>query len=372
MRRRNPLILLVLILIVAACGGDDKKQDAPPASTTGDAAWETGAATLDVERGRADVISAAQSQTVTPGAPVTVVEGDRITVSADGEATLTFFDGAQTRLTPGADVQVMLFRTAGESSQVELNVLVGQTISAVTRTLDASSSHTVRTPAATISVRGTEFVIAVRDAGLTQVTTVEGLVSVDAGGGSAEVPCGYGLKLAPGDAPGDLNVWGMAQVSVSAPLESMPDLPVVWVNAENGQRFYYRAGDMMALPLGSHDVIVESPGPYRVPGGVAFPEAAEPETPRDIAVSLGVVTLELLDDSGAPMHDAPMIVHLQQGDLAGETTVQPGDPILVGPGVWDVEVAMADQPEMVQHMEMTMGEGEAHTAQLHMRDFGGK
>ncbi len=313
------------------------------------------------------------SATVTPqdGDPQEVAQkdtalinlGDEIAISDDGEGLLTFFEGTETRLVAGTVITVDKLRAEEKTQQVSLTLSAGQAMNSVATMLDAESSFEISTPAATITVRGTNFIVFVRPNELTQVATLEGTVDVSAQDQTVELPPGYGVKVAPGEAPGTVNVWGQARVTVSAPEDvTAENLPVIFTNTDNKQVYRYRSEDLITVVVGPYEMTVNTPAPY-VQTGIEFPAMTEPGDPVEFDVALGALILNTDSETG------DVIVRFTQGDLSGETTVAPGDPILVAPGTWSVEVALASDPEQVQTFEITATAGETLTHDLAASDF---
>jgi hypothetical protein len=163
----------------------------------------------------------------------------------------------------------------------------------------------------------------------------------------------------PGEVPPKAVVWGLAQLQITAPEGvEVGQPPVTWTNPGNQQMFYYRADDLMTVPLGTYELLLNTPGPYLV-SDIAFPEGTPQGEIRDIPVALGAIALSVIDQAGNPVPDAGnLLVTLQQGDLSGEITVAPDTPFLVGPGTWQLEVAPESQPEQTQMVDITVGEGQ--------------
>jgi hypothetical protein len=324
--------------------------------------WQQAEATLLVTEGSATLSTGAQENTVSVGLAVSVRVGDRVTMAEDGEGVLTFFSGEQTFLSPQTVVELEQFETSGDSSQVELHMVLGQAFNTVEKTLDAESRHTITTSAATISVRGTQFIVFVRENDLTQVATADGEVEVSAQDTSAVVATGYGLMVESGKAPGEVRVWGQARINLKTPSGELAALPIVFTNTNNGFIFRYRAGAVGLVSLGTYEVLINSPGPFIVKD-IEFPQETTAGTIQEIPVNLSAIVLEVVDEAETPLVDAgPLRVRLTQGDLSGETLVTPGDPILVGPGTWQLEVAQEAQLDQIQTIEVTVAEGEQVTA----------
>lgn len=358
-KRRWVLITLVLISGIAADGRVGFRDDAQNENERLQAE-----ATLEISEGSATLLSGDEESTVAVGERVSVSVGDRITMASDGEGVLTFFSGEQTFLSPQTVVELTQFETSDDTSRVELHMLLGQVFSTVEKTLDAESSHTITTSAATISVRGTQFIVFVRENDFTQVVTVDGEVEVSAQARSTVVPAGYGLLVEPGKAPGEVRVWGQTRIDLTTPSGQPAALPVIFTNTKNGFTFRYRAGALGMVALGTYEVLINSTGPFVIKD-IEFPEDTKPGTIQEIPVKLSAILLEVVDEAGKPLVDTDLFhVRLTQGDLSGETIVMPGDPILVGPGTWQLEVAQEAQPDQIQNIEVTVAEGKQVTATI--------
>jgi hypothetical protein len=332
------------------------------------AAQGTEVATLTVTLGSATVTPVeGKVQELKTNDDAVVQVGDQIAVSEDGEALLTFFEGVETRIAPGSTVKVEQFETSDSGAQIGLSLVLGQTLNNVEGLADSSSSFEIDTPAASITVRGTRFAVFARESELTQVATLDGTVQVAAQGQTTDLPYGLGVKLMPGETPGQAAVWGLAKLQITAPDGvTVGQPPVTWTNTGNQQVFYYRADDLMTVPLSTYDLLLGTPGPYLV-SGIEFPVDTPQGEIRDIPVALGAIALSVVDHAGNPVPDAGnLLVTLHQGDLSGEITVAPDTPFLVGPGTWQLEVALESQPEQTQTVEITVGVGQIATGAVQM------
>ncbi len=116
--------------------------------------------------------------------------GTTIRTSAGARAVITLFEGSTVELEPASDITIEEATTRGGSTIVQLAQSLGRSWHVVTHLTTADSRYEVRTPAATASVRGTAFEVAVEDgpAGpTTTVTTTEGRVATADVGASSEV-----------------------------------------------------------------------------------------------------------------------------------------------------------------------------------------
>lgn len=116
--------------------------------------------------------------------------GSTVRTSSDARAVITLFEGSTIELEPASDITIEEATTRSSSTIVQLVQSVGRSWHVVTHLTTADSRYEVRTPAATASVRGTAFEVAVDD-GLsgssTTVTTTEGRVATADAAGSSEV-----------------------------------------------------------------------------------------------------------------------------------------------------------------------------------------
>ncbi len=337
------------------------------------AAWVAATGTLNVTAGEVTLTTGTESQTLAAGQRVDVRPGDRIEVSDDGEAVLTLFTGQQSRLARGTTATLAALEQSGERTNVRLEIAVGQAINSVQSLLGDGSNFEIDTPNATITVRGTEFLVAVRPDTLTQVASTEGTVTVTSGDKTVEIPYGYGVPVRP-DGMGDVKVWGLAKLALTLPEEvsGPPAMPVIFTNTTNGQVFYFHTTDLMTLPLGTHDLIINSPGPVRL-SDITFPEDTSPDDLATLPVTFSAAAIALVDDQGSPVEvDDRLLVTLKQGDLVGHAEAAPGEMLLVGPGDWDVTVALASAPQKTQHLKVTMQEGESATATVPLSGFAGR
>ena len=116
--------------------------------------------------------------------------GSTVRTSSDARAVITLFEGSTIELEPGSDITIEEATSRSSSTIVQLAQSVGRSWHVVTHLTTADSRYEVRTPAATASVRGTAFEVAVDDGLIgssTTVTTTEGRVATADPAGSSEV-----------------------------------------------------------------------------------------------------------------------------------------------------------------------------------------
>jgi len=116
--------------------------------------------------------------------------GSTVRTGADARAVITLFEGSTVELEPASDILIEEATLRSGSTIVQLAQSVGRSWHVVTHLTTADSRYEVRTPAATASVRGTAFEVAIDDAAgtpTTTVTTTEGRVATADAAASAEV-----------------------------------------------------------------------------------------------------------------------------------------------------------------------------------------
>jgi hypothetical protein len=116
--------------------------------------------------------------------------GSTVRTSSDARAVITLFEGSTVELEPASDITIEQAAMHGGSTIVQLAQSLGRSWHVVTHLATADSRYEVRTPAATASVRGTAFEVAVEDGAAgptTTVTTTEGRVATADAAASSEV-----------------------------------------------------------------------------------------------------------------------------------------------------------------------------------------
>jgi len=113
--------------------------------------------------------------------------GSTIRTAIDARAIITLFEGSTVELEPASDITIEEATMRGGSTIIELAQSLGRSWHVVTHLTTADSRYEVKTPAATASVRGTAFEVAVDDSSTTTVTTSEGRVATADAAATSEV-----------------------------------------------------------------------------------------------------------------------------------------------------------------------------------------
>lgn len=124
-----------------------------------------------------------------------IADGTRLKTGADGEATLKFADGSESRVRPKTQIVV---RPANKEAKSGLTLFFGRVWTSVVKRVSGEDAFEVRSANAVAGVRGTQFEVGVADDGATRVIVTRGAVGV--GGEKGEpvnVAAGYEVESSP-------------------------------------------------------------------------------------------------------------------------------------------------------------------------------
>ena len=153
------------------------------------------AAIIEVLEGSVEVQRVNTEQWIAIRLEAIVGVGDHIRTTSNGSARITFFaDGIETTLLPNSEMRINRFSGSSQAFDLNVAVLVGQTIQRITRALDVSSSYIVETPGMTLAARGTAFSVRVEDNGRSAAIVADGTVAAEAQEVTKEVPAAYGIR----------------------------------------------------------------------------------------------------------------------------------------------------------------------------------
>ena len=209
------------------------------------------AATLEVLTGTVEVRRANTVNWIAVNIEAIVGVGDTIRTDETGQARITFFsDGVETDILSNTEFTIDTF-TGGiaetDSFNLEVSVLIGQTVQRLGRVLDASSSYEVNTPGMTLAARGTEFAIRVEDTGRAGMLVTESTVSASANDVSSDVPAEFGIRSAV-----DEDLSDVVQASTFEELDSALDGCTVAVTTVDDVRLNVRISpDISAFRVGT-------------------------------------------------------------------------------------------------------------------------
>jgi hypothetical protein len=157
----------VTMLVISACAGSAPAE--PPQ------------ALLDIQSGKVEVLGFRQTEFVGAFTDQELHPGDRIRVAEDAQAAVIFFDGSIAMLESGADIVVEKLLGSRETGKTDIQFfqVAGNTMSRVSKIVDADSSYGVRTSSSVGLVRGTVFKVGIDETtGEAEWKSIEGTVGV--------------------------------------------------------------------------------------------------------------------------------------------------------------------------------------------------
>jgi len=183
MRLRFPLLLLSFLVLAIT-----------PALYAQEVSGEL-AATLEVLSPRVEVLRVNTVNWITVNLEAIVGVGDTIRTDSTGRARITFFaDGTDTEILPNTEYRITEFQSSGDSFDLSVDLIIGQTTQRLSRLLDANSTYEVNTPGMALAARGTEFTTRVLPSGRSAMLVSEGDIAAASEEDAAEVPAGFGVR----------------------------------------------------------------------------------------------------------------------------------------------------------------------------------
>jgi hypothetical protein len=162
---------------------------------------QAGGATLSLLQGQVQLQKRGQSDWVEVAQDVTVKAGDRIRTGEASYAVLSLMEGTTTQLSALTELTIRELQVApGQKVVIRLDLDLGEIWNRIAE-LPADSLHEVTTLAATVTCYGTEYGMAVDEAGTTWVRTQAGQAEVTAGGSTVSAGPGDTLLVELGQAP---------------------------------------------------------------------------------------------------------------------------------------------------------------------------
>ncbi|EHN66539.1 FecR family protein [Comamonas testosteroni] len=124
-------------------------------------------------------------------------EGDSLQVPANAFVSVRLADGSLVRVQSESDVELRQMRRKGRAGTLQsvIDLREGAIEAKVSRQTNGERRFEVRTPAASTSVRGTQFLVMSDDEGRTAAAVDEGSVAVQTGQPSALLRPGQGLSV---------------------------------------------------------------------------------------------------------------------------------------------------------------------------------
>ncbi|MDD5700857.1 MAG: InlB B-repeat-containing protein [Dehalococcoidales bacterium] len=159
--------------------------------------------TLNIGSGSVSVLMPGETEWQEISEGIILKESARLKTGAASRASIGFNDGSLVNLEKDTEMEIITAGSAKDGLSVTvLKQYSGRSSSQVTGLTGPDSKFVIETNAAVISVKGTEFITAIKPDGATNVSVIDGVVTVSAQGRNVDIKAGYQLTVAPGEAPG--------------------------------------------------------------------------------------------------------------------------------------------------------------------------
>jgi tetratricopeptide (TPR) repeat protein len=193
--KRDVRILAVCLALTPATATRVAGQQ-PPAAAPASPAGSQGK--IVAVQGRVEHAAAARREAWSPAAMLQpLFVDDRVRTLALSRAAILFLDETQVRLNAGAVLTVQAVKR-GTGAPTALDLIQGE---GWFRTKNPNSGLTIKTPAATAAIRGTEINVQITPDGESVLTVVEGAAAFTNDAGSVLATAGEEARARPGQAP---------------------------------------------------------------------------------------------------------------------------------------------------------------------------
>lgn len=194
-----------------------------------------GAAQIAAYSGTVEVQSAADGGWRSAADAGAISAGDEVRTGDNSSVVLSFPDESKTMMSPYTELSVVEMSLDEDQGDkvIILQQQSGRTQNYVQPLQTAGSRFEIRTPAATISVRGTSFTVDVDGNGATRVAVSEGRVQVAAQGVTITLNAGEGTVVESGRSPGV--VQAVPTVPLPPEMATLAPTPQPAPNEEPGQ-----------------------------------------------------------------------------------------------------------------------------------------
>jgi|GEM_PF-2846671 len=202
-RHSKIMIIATVAMLVAVIGGALILSGALRTLTSAPSSSQS-VCTLSITAGSTQVQMPGEKNWQVASNNTPLVEGNRLRTAASSRSIIKFVDGSRLIMDSETDVELKqaTFSEKGQT-RVLIKQNIGTTTSQVIKLNAADSAYEIQTPAALISVRGTQFITRVEADGTTLIRVSEGTVAVNSGGKEVLVKAGYEITIKPGELPGD-------------------------------------------------------------------------------------------------------------------------------------------------------------------------
>jgi hypothetical protein len=158
---------------------------------------------LSITEGDVSVMKAGTGNWIEAQVGMSLAVGDSIRTGDNSSAKITFFDGSTIELEAGTEIAIasLDISTDTGSTTITLEQTIGNTVSRVTKLLDAASRYEVETPTGVVAVRGSIMQVYVIEDGTTWAINLEGDIRATAQGVEVQIPEGRQCIISPGQPP---------------------------------------------------------------------------------------------------------------------------------------------------------------------------
>ncbi|MCX7845590.1 MAG: FecR family protein, partial [Dictyoglomaceae bacterium] len=123
--------------------------------------------------------------------------GDRIWVQANSYAVLTFSDKSTLKLSANTQLDIIELSKEEDKEKSIFKLWIGKVWATIERILKPGEKVEIQSPTAVAGVRGTSWVMDVREDGITFVNSLSGIVSLIAGGIEKSLKEGFKTVINP-------------------------------------------------------------------------------------------------------------------------------------------------------------------------------
>ena len=172
---------------------------------------------LEVISGTVSIQNPGEDKWQTITGEVNTPDSARIKTGSTARASLTCPDGSKIVLTSDTEIEILNAKYNDEagSAVTEIKQYSGKITSKVNEQLNTGSHFSIDTPAALVTVIGTEFTTEITPDSSTQISVIKGTVKVKANGKEVLVKAGYQLTVEMGASPGE-------PIPISSPEKTNP------------------------------------------------------------------------------------------------------------------------------------------------------
>lgn len=350
-------LFLTLALVVAALVGGSLGLVVLPRVRAAEA-------TFTLQNGEAAWFSAGGARSaLQPGTATLLGMGDQLDLNGTGQLSL-----AMAQITLGRETRLTLRRHNWlplTGWEVELYLESGQISGRAALPPETQFVITSRAGEVALATGDSEFFAYANADGLFQVGLRSGTAIARATnnrGQSVQVSAGQGTTLRPGQPAAAAAAWSAVRSALYQADGRPADAPLSLVNMTEGGRYWLRPGQYGLVPGGTYELQADLLTLYRAP----YLSLATGRM-NQLPITLSEVVFDLVDTAGVSIPDAELIVR------SGDTTrsVRSGQPVLISPGKWKLQVSRAAAPDLLFLADVALSPGQRQSVRMRTDLFGG-